>query len=150
MANKNAIHKLKTFAKRYARANRLPQFKALDLIATELEFPHWKSLTTEAKRGWFPSAENLAAVESFVRQSHPTFDKEGMHIERMMSRLVDEPIKKGMIGKHKYHVFEALGDIRMEGDGWRILIGEAQFSQPVVEIEAGHSKTSPVLSLIHI
>ena len=127
MANRNAIHKLKTLAKRYARANRLPQHKALDLIAAGLEFPHWKSLATEAKRGWFPTDENVAAVESFVRQSHPTVDKKGLHIERMMSRLVDEPIKKGTIGQNKYHVFEALGDIRMEGDGWRILIGEAQF-----------------------
>ncbi|UWQ26663.1 hypothetical protein K3553_02605 [Leisingera aquaemixtae] len=32
----------------------------------------------------------------------------------------------------------------MEGDGWCILLGEAQFSQPMVEIEAPHADTSPV------
>ncbi len=71
MANRNKIHKLKTFAKRYARASRLPQHEALDLIAVELEFPHWKALAIEGKRGWLPSAENLAAVESFVRKRCP-------------------------------------------------------------------------------
>ncbi|MEX5600020.1 hypothetical protein [Pseudophaeobacter sp. C1-32P7] len=43
-----------------------------------------------------------------------------------------------------YRVFEAFGDIRMEGDGWRILVGEAQFSQPVVEIEKPYADSSPV------
>ena len=62
----------------------------------------------------------------------------------MMSRPVDEPIKEGTIGKHTFRVFEALGDIRVEGEGWRILVGEAQFSQPSVEIEVGHSESSPV------
>lgn len=99
---------------------------------------------TKAKRRWHPSVENLAAVDSFVRKSHPTFNEKGMYIDRMMSRPVDEPIEKGSIGKHTFHVFETLGDIRMEGDGWRILLGEAQFSQPVVEIEIDHSEISPV------
>ena len=144
MANRNEINQLKILAKRYARANRLPQHKGLNLIAAELEFSHWKALAIEVKRGWLPSAENLATVEAFVRQSHPSFDEKGRHIDRMMSRPVDEPIEKGSIGKHAFRVFEALGDIRMEGDGWRILVGEAQFSQPIVEIEVDHSETSPV------
>jgi len=150
MNNTHALHTLKTFAKRLARANRIPQHKALDLVAAELGFPHWKALATKAKRGWLPSADNLAAVESFVRQSHPSFDKKGKHIERMMSRPVDEPVQKGSIGKHTFCVFETLGDIRMEGDGWRILVGEAQLSQPIVEIEVDHSKTSPVYDSIFL
>ncbi|MBO6866579.1 MAG: hypothetical protein JJ877_06005 [Thalassococcus sp.] len=32
----------------------------------------------------------------------------------------------------------------MEGEGWRILLGEAQFSQPLVEIEKPHADSSPV------
>ena len=144
MKNTNTLRTLKTLAKRFARASRIPQHAALDLIAVELEFPHWKALATKATRGWLPSVENLAAVESFVRQSHPTFDKKGMYLGHMMSRPIDEPIKEGTIGKHTFRVFEALGDIRMEGEAWCILVGEAQFSQPIVEIEAVHSESNPV------
>ena len=60
-----------------------------------------------------------------------------------MSRPVNEPIKAGEIDGHAYQLFEFSGDIRMEGDGWRILIGEADFSQPVVEIESTNKETSP-------
>lgn len=67
-----------------------------------------------------------------------------MHIDLMMSRPIDEPIEKGTIGKHTFRVFESLGDIRMEGDGWRIFVGEAQFSQPVIEIETDHTESSPI------
>ena len=145
MTNKNEIHTLKTLAKRYARANRLPLHNALDLIAGELAFPHWAALAAKAKTGWLPSAEQLACAKAFVLQAHPDAAEEGgTFIGRSTSRPIDEPIRQGKIGDHAYRVFEAFGDIRLEGEGWRILIGEAQYAQPVVEIEKPYAETSPV------
>ncbi|WP_127144592.1 hypothetical protein [Pelagibacterium montanilacus] len=144
MTKKNEINALKTLAKRYARANRIPQHEALNAIAAELDFAHWTQLATRSKQGWLPSAEQLAQAKAFVRQSHPGTGEKESFIEKSFSRPVDEPIRQGKIGEHAYRVFEFFGDIRVEGDGWRILVGEALFAQPVVEIERPHSDTSPV------
>lgn len=141
---KSEITTLKTLAKRYARANRIPQHEALNAIATELGFPSWTQLTSKAKQGWLPSAEQLAQAEAFVLQSHPGADEQERFIDKSFARPVDEPVRQGKIGDHSYRVFESFGDIRMEGEGWRILVGEAQFSRPVVEIEKPHRDTCPV------
>lgn len=143
MTNLNEIDQLKLLAKRYAHAKRLSKLKALDAIAKHLQFPHWNALAVKTKHGWLPSAEDLTSVKTFVRQFYPTLDEKELFIERRMGRSVDEPIKRGKIGDHEYRVFEFFGDIRLEGEGWRILIGEADFSQPVVEIETTHRETSP-------
>lgn len=144
MTKKNEIYTLKTLAKQYARANRIPQHEALNAVAAELGFPNWTQLASKAKQGWLPSAEQLTQAEAFVRQSHPGVGEKERFIDKSLARPVDEPIRQGKIGDHTYRVFESLGDICMEGEGWRILVGEAQFSQPVVEIEKPHASTSPV------
>lgn len=144
MTKKNELNTLKTLAKRYARAIRIPQHEALNAIAAELGLPNWTQLASKAKQGWLPSAKQIAQAEAFVRQSHPGAGEKERFIDKSFSRPVDEPIRRGRIGDHAYRVFESFGDIRMEGDGWRILVGEAQFSQPVVEIEKPHADTSPV------
>lgn len=144
MTKNNEINALKTLAKRYARANRIPQHEALNAIAAELGFAHWAQLATRAKQGWLPDATQLAQAKAFVRQSHPGAGDKESFIEKSFSRPIDEPIRQGQIGQHAYRVFEFFGDIRVEGDGWRILVGEALFSQPVVEIEKPHADTSPV------
>ena len=143
MTTLNEINQLKLLAKRYAHARRLSRVEALDAIAEHMAFPHWKALALKAKQGWVPSPENLAAAEGLVREFYPTLDENEMFIERRMSRPVDEPIREGKIGDHDYQVFEVSGDIRMEGEGWRVLVGEADSSQPVVEIETTHSENSP-------
>ena len=144
MTKKNEIDTLKTLAKRYARANRIAQHEALNAIALVFEFPHWAQLAAKAKQGWLPKAEQLANAEALVQESHPGGDDKVSFIGKSLSRPVGEPIRQGKIGDHAYSVFEAFGDIRMEGDGWRILVGEAQFSQPLVEIEKPYADTSPV------
>lgn len=144
MTKKNEIDTLKTLAKRYARANRIAQHEALNAIAVALDFPHWAQLAAKAKQGWLPNAEQLAKAEALVHQIHPGADDKENFIGKSFSRPVGEPIRQGKIGDHTYRLFEAFGDIRMEGDGWRILVGEAQFSQPLVEIEKPHADTSPV------
>lgn len=144
MTDRNEINTLKTLAKRFARANRLPLHEALDRLARELEFSHWKALAIQAKVGWIPSEEQLASAEALVARSHPSGDKQATYIEQSMSRPTDQPVRQGKIGEEEYRVFEACGDIRMEGQGWRIRIGEAQFSQPIVEIEKAHTGPTPV------
>ncbi len=143
MTNKNEIDQLKLLAKRFAHATRSTHRDALDAIAAELSFPHWKALTVKVGQGWIPTVEDLAKVDAFVLEYFPSLEGRPQFIEQSMSRPVEEPIKIGEIDGHTYQVFEFSGDIRMEGEGWRIIIGEADFSQPIVEIEATHKKTSP-------
>ena len=133
MTTKNEIDTLKTLAKRYARANRIAQHEALNAMAVALDFPHWAQLAAKAKQEWLPSAEHLAKAEALVHQTHPGADDKDSFIGKSLSRPVGKPIRQGKIGDHAYRVFEAFGDIRMEGDGWRILVGEAQFSQPFLQ-----------------
>lgn len=144
MTKKNEINTLKTLAKRYARANRIAQHEALNMFAMVLDFPHWASLAAKAKQGWLPSAEQLEQAEALLDQSHSVKGEAERFIESSFSKPIDEPIRTGKIDDQTYQVFESLGDIRMEGDGWRILVGEALFSQPIVQIEQPHSNDSPV------
>lgn len=144
MTTKNEINTLKTLAKRYARANRIAQHEALNMFATALDFPHWAGLAAEAKQGWLPNGEQMEQAEALLDQSHSVNGKEDSFIESSFSKPFDEPIRTGKIDDQTYQVYESLGDIRMEGDGWRILVGEAQFSQPIVQIEQPHCDDSPV------
>lgn len=143
MTNKNEINQLKLLAKRFAHAMRSNHIEALDVIAAKLSFPHWKALAVKANQGWTPSEDELEKVEAFVREYFPSIGGRPQFIEQSMSRPAEEPIKVGEIDGHAYQVFEVSGDIRMEGEGWRILIGEADFSQPVVEIETTHKEINP-------
>lgn len=143
MTKKTEIDQLKLLAKRYAHASRSNHRDALDAISAELGFPHWKALIVKAKQGWAPSEEDLAKADAFVREYFPSIWGKPKFIEQSMSRPVGQPIEVGEIGGNAYQVFEFSGDIRVEGVGWRILIGEADFSQPVVEIETTHKETSP-------
>lgn len=144
MTMKNDINTLKTLAKRYARANRIAQHEALNTFAKALDFPHWAGLAAKAKLGWFPSAEQMAQAETLLDDSHSGKGAAETFIESSFSRPIDEPIRIGKIGDQTYRVYESFGDIRMEGDRWRILVGEAQYSQPIVQIEQAHSDDSPV------
>lgn len=143
MTKINEIKQLKHLAKRHAHANRLPKHEALDVIAQQLGFPHWVKLAIKAQQGWLPGSEGLAKIEAFVSQSHLTLEEGGDRAETSVIRSFDAPIKQGEVNGHEFQVYEALGDIRMEGDGWRILIAEGEFSQPIVQIEESHKDTSP-------
>lgn len=144
MTPQTEINTLKALAKRYARASRIAQHEALNALAIDLGFAHWAQLAIKAKQGWLPSAEQLAQAKALVRTSHPGADGGERFMATTFSRSVGEPIKQGKIGEHAYQLYESFGDIRMEGDGWRILVGEALFSQPLVEIERPHADVSPV------
>ena len=143
MTKKTEIQQLKLLAKRFSHATRSNHRDALDAIAAELGFPHWKALTVKSGQGWMPSDDELAKVDAFVREYFPSLGGKSQFIEQSMSRPIEEPINVGEIDGHAYQIFEFSGDIRMEGEGWRILVGEADFSQPLVEIEVTHKATSP-------
>lgn len=143
MTKVNEIKQLKLLAKQYAHANRLPKNKALNAVAEQLGFAHWGKLTTKAQKGWLPGADGLAKVEALVKETHPTSFEGDMNAEEALSSAFGEPMKNGTLEGHKYRLFECLGDIRMEGDGWRILIGEADLAQPIVEIEQTKKDGSP-------
>ena len=121
MTIKNEIQTLKTLAKRYARANRLPLHKALDAMAAELGFVHWSEVAKKAKARWLPSEEEVSRAEAFARLAHQDADTKQSFIEARFARPVDEPVRQGRIGDHGFAVYEVLGDIRMEGEGWRSL-----------------------------
>lgn len=105
MTTKTKIDELKLLAKRYAHATRSNQHKALDAIAAELRFPHWKALTVKAKQGWMPSEEDLAKADTFVREVFPSLGGKPRFMEQSMSRPVDEPIKAGEIDGYAYQLF---------------------------------------------
>lgn len=110
MTTKTKIDELKLLAKRYAHARRSNHREALDAIASELGFPHWKGLTVKAKQGWMPCEEELAKADRFVREFFPSLGGKPQFIEQSMSRPIDEPIKVGEIdGKHSPRAVCLLG-----------------------------------------
>ena len=62
MTNYNDLNSLKTIAKRLARQQRIAHHKALDALAKEFEFPHWKALTVAWRKGWRPDHAKLGAL----------------------------------------------------------------------------------------
>lgn len=66
--NDHQMKRLKTLGKRYARATAIAHTEALNVLATEMGFAHWKALTDATKEGWLPSDEDLAKASEFVRQ----------------------------------------------------------------------------------
>ena len=64
MTNYNELNSLKTIAKRLARRQRIAHYMALDAIANEFAFPHWKALTVAWQKGWRPDPAKLDALAS--------------------------------------------------------------------------------------
>ena len=71
------LKSLKTIAKRFARRERIAHHRALDVLASEFEFPHWKALSIAWRKGWRPDPEKLDAftrawnLEDGDPQAHP-------------------------------------------------------------------------------
>ncbi|MCG7572392.1 hypothetical protein MHM39_02335 [Phaeobacter sp. CNT1-3] len=143
MTKKTELDQIKLLAKRYQHALRCSLGDAQNSIARHLGFSHWRALSVKAKKDWDPSAEDVASVEKFVLEYFPSLGNRPQFIEQSLSRPVDEPITVGEIDGHAFKVFEDLGDLRMEGEGWRILIGEPDRSRPVVQIEESTKETCP-------
>lgn len=134
------MKKLRTLGKRYARATAMAHTEALNALAVEFGFVHWKALTAAAKDDWYPSDEDLARAEEFVCQVGAKTDANAPNYD---ASFTDEP-NKGELGGHQYRIGDYLGDVVVSGKGWEIRIPEAPFKAPIVEIDERQTETSPV------
>lgn len=145
------IRRLKTLAKRYARANRIPQHQALDLIAGKLAFPNWFKLISARKQGWQIDSEQILGIEAFCMAPLPaaTFlagDPEAM--SRRFEYL--EQAEHGTIGDHAYRLQEVLGDVLIAGEGWSIRVPENPNGTPIVETYTDPEANCPVLDPVFL
>jgi len=133
------IKKLKTLGKRYARATAMAHTDALNILAMEFGFAHWKALTDEVKEDWQPSEEALAQVEEFVRKAGaiPDARNDASHFHE------PEP-ENGELCGHQFQIGSSLGDVFVSGNGWDLRIPEAPVKAPIVEIDERYAETSPV------
>lgn len=117
---------LKRIAKDCARASGAELHEVQKRAAQAIGFAHWHALASQAKLGWQPTADDIAAVAGILRgeESYP-----------------DE----GFIGPHPYKLDDVLRDTRMQGRGWCIYIGEAPASKPQLLITDRRFKNNPIL-----
>jgi hypothetical protein len=147
MTETGELRRLRILAKRYARANRIAQHQALDLIAGELGFLNWVKLISAGKNGRQIDADQMTGIEAFVKRPLPAAtilegDPEAMN--RRFAYL--EQAEHGMIGDHAYRIQEVLGDIILAGDGWSIRVPENPGAIPVVETYTREERDCPVLN----
>jgi hypothetical protein len=139
MTENNKLKTLKLLAKHYARATGQPQHAALDLVAARLDFPHWNALTGSAKGEWAPSEKQVATIKAFVER---ITSYEGTTFDHIFGG--PDAITRGEVRGHPYELKTMLGDVRMEGDGWRIALPENPSAAPRVEIDINHAQNSPM------
>lgn len=136
------MKKLKMLGKRYARATAMAHTEALNALAAELGFAHWKALTDASKEDWLPSDEDLAKTCDIVRQA-------GAKIEAAEScgefACIDDPApEEGELCGHKYWIGDYLGDVVVSGEGWDLRIPEAPYKAPIAEIDERYAESSPI------
>lgn len=133
------MKKLRTLGKRYARATAMAHTEALNTLAIEFGFAHWKALTDAEKEDWQPSEEALAQVEELVREAGAKTDA-----KNDVFRFQEPEMEIGELCGHQFQIGSSLGDVFVSGNGWDLRIPEAPFKAPIVEIDERHAETSPV------
>ncbi len=138
MTERKELQTLKTIAKRFARAKRIAHHKALNSVAQELQYPHWRALTVAWDKGWRPSASQLEALPKLEAQAHPyslfrSPDADGEPWARY----------SGEIDGHRYAI-EIDFEVVMAGRGWTILVEQAPSETPQIEIDR-RIKDNPIL-----
>jgi hypothetical protein len=145
MTETKNLHSLKVLTKRYARANRIAQHVALDLIAGELGFPHWNKLIAASKKGWQIDPEQMAGIDAFVGRPLQAATFRSSDPETMNRRFAYlEQAEQGMIGDHAYRLQEVFHDVIIAGEGWSIRVPENPGVPPVVETFADQEAGCPV------
>lgn len=132
------LKELKSAARKIGRAQGVKHIGALEIVARSLGFPHWNALTTENKRGWLPSADNLATVEALVAAA--------MHSNasiKVEADLDHEP-DTGEIRGHPYNVTDSLDDTYVRGRGWEVFLAEAPLAQPQFLVTDRRIKANPI------
>jgi hypothetical protein len=146
MTETKELRRLKSLAKLYARANRIAQHQALDLIAGELGFPHWIKLVAASKKGWQADTDEMTRVEAFVMRALPAANFRKGDPEAMNRRFAYlEQAEHGMIGDHPYRLQEVLRDVIIAGEGWSIWVPENPGAIPIVETFTDKDAECPVL-----
>ena len=137
MTERNELHTIKTTAKRIARAQRIAHHEALDLIAQELQHPHWRALTVAWGKGWRPSKSQMEMLPDFEAVGRPYSLSKSTGDEA-------EPLAKytGEIDGHPYSI-EIDFEVVMAGRGWTILIEQAPSDTPYIEIDR-RMKNNPI------
>lgn len=145
MTENSQITKLKKLAKRYARASRISQAKALDFVASELGHKHWGALKAQEHKGWSPTDECIEAVESTVNSFNP-FANGSEDDFSGFGGLFGDPNahKNGAIGGVPYTLFIWQDEVHLEGNGWKVILPEAPCASPIVEIEESLATNSPL------
>lgn len=145
MTETNELRRLKALAKGYARANRVAQHQALDLIAGELGFRNWIKLISASKKGWQTDSEQMTGVEAFVKRPLPAATILKGDPEAMNRRFAYfQHAEHGMIGDHAYRLQETLHDVLIAGEGWSISVPENPGATPIVETYTDHGGDCPV------
>ena len=139
MTENDKLKTLKLLAKRCARAMGQPQHVALDFVANRLGFPHWNALTGSANREWTPSEAQVASIKAFVER---ITSYEGAAFDHVFGG--PNAITRGDVRGHPYELKTMLGDVYMEGEGWRIVLPENPSAAPNVEIDISHAQNSPI------
>ncbi len=139
MTQNDKLKTLKLLAKRYARATGQPQHVALDLVAARLDFPHWNALTGSAKGEWAPSEAQVTTIKAFVER---ITSYEGSTFDHIFGG--PDAVTRGEVRGHPYALKTILGDVHMEGDGWRIVLPENPSTAPRVEIDIKHAQNCPM------
>lgn len=125
MKNEYRIKKLKTFAKRHARANRLALNQSQGMIAKELGFSHWNALKSASKSDWIPSDNELAKIEAFVGINFQAKKENGTEIDPDSVDNMEQD-EEGRIGEHSFQIINFLGDAMVRGEGWTVRINSAE------------------------
>lgn len=145
MTEANDLHTLRVLAKRYARANRIAQHQALDLVAAQLSFPNWVKLIADSKGGWRVGPEGIARVEAFANAPMPAATFRQGDAEAMSRRFTQlQEADHGMIGEHAYRLLDVLHDVVMSGEGWSIRVPENPGAIAIVETYTAPHATCPV------
>jgi hypothetical protein len=127
MTTRNNLQSLKTIAKRFARAKRIAHHEALDLIASNLNQPHWNALVAAWANGWRPTPEAIEALAA----SEKSIDADVMAIPVLGIGCGVE--RQGQIDGHPY-TLEIDFEVLMGGEGWAICVEHAPSKEPVIEI----------------
>lgn len=145
MTEPNELQNIRTSAKRYARAKRIKQVEALDLVAVELGFPNWVKLIAANKNGWRPSSEQTASIEAYVADTLPPpvfLEGNAEAMTRQSAYFADA--EEGSIGRHAYRLQEILGDVIIAGAGWSITVPENPRAVPTVRTYVAPEEDCPV------
>ncbi|WP_375260831.1 hypothetical protein [Palleronia sp.] len=147
MTDQSNIRKLKTFAKRYARAERIEQCKALDLVAERVGFGHWNALRAAEKGGWTPTTGEIAAAQRLVEEVHP-YLRPAPSNDRCASspERFSHGEEEGSLNGHAYKLLNDLDDVLVLGDGWTIRVYESPGKPPSCEVEDHKADGSPLLN----